>query len=285
MKRLIILFAAMSSTLAIAVSAVAAKGPPQRVGETEAYGNNLSVPAIFVPSVPANFLRVSCTDAGQYPSGDRSTLYSGYWLQKTAATWSASCRTASSASVIADWGDNLTTAPSVRTNKPIRVEVSLLDPAATGMTGYVITNLTPSEPDRLATYGTDGTSFTTGNAGAPETRVWDAGAHLLITNISNPQKPVVVVDTQMSAELNSTGGVVYGFNWGSKGRVNTPAPGTYRLTFTTSDATTFTGVADGSALNKPVFDTHSTSLTVTLLSGAGGGGGGGNRGGSVRGDR
>lgn len=274
MKRLVVLLTTVFVTLGIAVSAMA-KGPPpgKGPGGGETAGNNLSVPAIFVPTsttAGAPTLRVACALTPKDPTGDKSPVYTDYWLQQTDATWGASCADADAATVTADWGDNLTTSPQIRTGKPIRVEVGLLDPSATGMTGYVVTNLTPTVEDRNAVYGTDGTTFTTGDAGAPETRVWDSGAHLTITNSSGEN----VVDQAMVAEINSTGAVVYGFNWGSKGRVNTPAPGTYTLTFTTSVATTITGIADTAALNVPTWSDHSTSLTITLLPKAGGGNGG-----------
>lgn len=262
-------------TLAVFASpSFAKKGPP---GGEEA-GNNLSIPAIFVPDAlggPA--LRVPC---GTYavPGWDGalpSTVYEGYWLQKTAATWSADCLAAPSASVLADWGDNLTTRPNVPAGKPVRVEVSLLDPAAIGMGGFVITNLTPELADRLATYGTRGVpedAFTTGAEGAPLTRVFDTGATLTIELLD--AAPVrgqgradltasVIFHGPMTAEINSSGAVIYGYNWGTKGRKNTPAPGTYRITFRTV-ATTIIGITDTAGQNVPTWDATSTSVTVVL---------------------
>lgn len=253
---------------------LAKKGPP---GGEEA-GNNLSIPAIFVPDASGGpALRVPC---GTYavPGWDGalpSTVYDGYWLQKTTATWSADCATAVTASVLADWGDNLTTRPTVAAGKPVRVEVSLLDPAAVGMGGFMITNLTPELADRLATYGTRGVpedAFTTGDSGAPLTRVFDTGATLTIELLDaasvRGQGPVdlaytVIFDGPMTAEINSSGAVIYGYNWGSKGRKNTPAPGTYRITFRTV-ATTIIGITDTAGQNVPTWDATSTSVTVVL---------------------
>jgi hypothetical protein len=255
---------------------------------TEEAGNNLSIPAIFVPDATGGpVLRVPC---GTYavPGWDgvpSSTLYTGYWLQKTDATWSADCTTALSANVIADWGDNLTSRPNLPSGKPVRVEVILLDTAAIGMRGFVITNLTPDLEDRLSTYGTRGfpdDAFTTGDAGAPVTRVFDTGATLTIERLENGIPVAEIFDGPMTAEINSTGSVVYGFNWGTKGRKNTPAAGIYRLTFRTV-ATTITGITDTAAIVVPTWDAGSTSLTIELTSGkkpgkgGGGGGGGGPR--------
>jgi hypothetical protein len=260
-------------------------GPPGGGGGggEETAGNNLSVPAIFVPDATGGpALRVPC---GTYavPGADGvppSTVYPGYWLQQTEATWGADCATAPTGSVIADWGDNLTTRPDLAGGKPVRVEVSLLDPAAISMQGFVITNLTPDVEDRLATYGTRGETldgFTTGTAGAPVTRVFDTGATLTIEQFVNGGWTTIYGPTVMTAEINSTGAVVYGFNWGSKGKRNTPATGTYRLTFTTVN-TTITGIADTAALNLPTFTANSTSVTINLTSrSAPGGSGGGGR--------
>lgn len=265
-------------TFAVFASPAIAKGGPP--GGEEA-GNNLSIPAIFVPDASGGpALRVPC---GTYavPGWDGalpSTVYDGYWLQKTAATWSADCATAVTASVLADWGDNLTTRPTVAAGKPVRVEVSLLDPAAIGMGGFVITNLTPELADRLATYGTRGVpedAFTTGAEGAPLTRVFDTGATLTIELLDaapvRGQGPAgladltdtVIFDGPMTAEINSSGAVIYGYNWGSKGRKNTPAPGTYRITFRTV-ATTIIGITDTAGQNVPTWDATSTSVTVVL---------------------
>lgn len=276
MNRTNSLFSASVLMLAVLASPAPAKqGPP---GGEEA-GNNLSIPAIFVPDASGGpVLRVPC---GTYavPGWDGalpSTVYDGYWLQKTEATWNADCATALTANVLADWGDNLTTRPSLPSGKPVRVEVSLLDPAAVGLGGFVITNLTPELEDRLATYGTRGVpedAFTTGDAGAPLTRVFDTGATLTIELLDANGVPVsVIFDGPMTAEINSIGAVIYGYNWGTKGRRNAPAPGTYRITFRTV-ATTIIGITDTAAQNVPTWDATSTSVTVVLTSGNSGGGG------------
>lgn len=267
MNRTCLLIGALALMLAVFASPTLAQGGPPG---GESAGNNLSIPAIFVPNTSGGpALRVPC---GTYavPGWDGalpSTVYEGYWLQKTAATWSADCSTALTADVLADWGDNLTTRPTLASGKPIRVEVSLLDPTAIGLGGFVITNLTPTLEDRLATYGTRGVpedAFITGEAGAPLTRVFDTGATLKIEMLDATGTPVsVLFDGPMTAEINSTGTVIYGFNWGTKGRKNTPAPGTYRITFRTV-ATTIIGITDTAAQNVPSWDATSTSVTVVL---------------------
>ena len=86
----------------LSANAMAAKGGKPG-GET--LGNNLSVPAKFVPNTTgAPALRIPCGTYAE-PGGDDvppSTVYEGYWLQKTTATWSADCIPAAiSANVIA----------------------------------------------------------------------------------------------------------------------------------------------------------------------------------------
>ncbi len=188
--------------------------------------------------------------------------YPGYWLQGTAATWSSYCTTASAATVTAQWGSNLTDAPSVHANKPVRVEIGLLDMAATGAPyqGYAITNLTPNLPDQSATYGTDGTTFLSGIDGGAQTRVWGPGATLTITDTSTSS---TVYSGPISAEINSTGAVVYGFNWGGGNTGTTDPAGTYQLTFTIDPSITIDAVTPGT-VNQPAFTPDSTSLTVTL---------------------
>lgn len=271
-----IVVAAASAALIVPSAAFAQGGPPPGHGggggETT-LGNNLSVPAIFVGDTgTAPALRVPCDETPQDPTGTQSTQFPGYWLQKTDATWSATCDTADAATVTAQWGANLTDAPNLAAGKPIRVEVSLLDLSATGRQGYVVTNLTPELADRLATYGTDGTTFQSGVDGGASTRVWGPNTTLAITDLGTG----IETTYPITAEINSTGAVVYGFNWGSKGRKNTPSPGKYRLTFTINQAVTIDGVVEGTN-NNPVVgsDGHSTSIDITLSAANRGGGGGG----------
>ncbi|MFC1870959.1 hypothetical protein ACFLYF_00950 [Chloroflexota bacterium] len=253
-----------------------AKGPPDSHGET-IYGNNLSVPAIFVPdTIGAPTLRVEGNEEHQAPGEDDvdptwvEDLDDYYWLQKTEATWTADWNTQDTAIVTAEWGANLTDSPNLLERRPIRVEISLLDLAATEMTGYRITNLTPEEDDRLATYSTRGgetdDEFVTGSEGAPYTRVWDADTTLLIKERQEDGSLVTIYqESPMTAEINSIGAIVYCYNWGSKGRKNMPSAGTYRLIFKTSTATTINDVGIGT-VNTPGDLEHKTWVDITLIS-------------------
>lgn len=255
--------------------------------EEETLGNNLSVPLVVVPSAsPDNLptLRGGACGESQMPTGPRSTQYPGYYLQKTEAMWQAACSTALSANVIANWGDNLISRPIISARQPVRVEVALEQMPSAPMTGFVVENLTPDLEDRNATYGTQGvaTPFST-------VRVFDSGAMLRIERVDGPGG--IVYEGPIAAEVNSTGAVVYGYNWGVKGKSNRALPGTYLVTFM-SNHTTITAVDPGDAA-KATFGPKSTSVTVTLSSsagrrggegsGSGSGGGGGSGGGSGHG--
>ncbi|MEZ5234537.1 MAG: hypothetical protein R2749_17790 [Acidimicrobiales bacterium] len=249
------------------IGALAAAGlgltAAQPVDAQEEAANNLSVPALFVPSVGLSGPSCTSGDDTILPDpADLSTTYPGYWIQGD-ATWQADCDVAAAGalSVTAEWGDNLTGAP-LKQRTPIRVEVGLLDGAAAGsMTGFDVDNLTPTLLDRYATYGTNDAS---GIPGYGEVRVWDAGASLRIERDDG----LVVYDGPFSAEINSTGRVVYGFNW------QKPAAGAYTITFSAPNVAV-TGVDAGT-----IVDTHTNTLdvNVALSAGRGGGGGGGNGG-------
>lgn len=257
--------------------------------EEDTLGNNLSVPLLVVPSATAGdlpTLRGGACGNATAPSGAKSSVYPAYWLQKTEATWQAQCSQATSANVMVNWGDNLISRPVLSTKQPVRVEVALEHTPASPMTGYVVDKLTPDVEDRLATYGTLGvaTPFTT-------VRVFDSGARLRIERLDGPGG--VIYDGAMSAEVNSVGAIVYGFNWGTKGKTARALPGTYRITFFTN-ATTVTGLGAGDE-SKATFTSRSSSLTIELAasagrrggegagSGSGGGQGGGGQGGGGHG--
>ena len=262
--------AAMLAVVTFAPSgALAAKG-----GGEEVYGNNLSVPAIFAGAttgMPA--LRTACENGAKNPGGDGSATsdtFPGYWLQKTAATWTADCAYVPSGpvDVLADWGDNLTNENAPSAGRPIRVEVALLTTPTDPMKGYLVEKLQPDLEDRASAYGTKGTELST-VTGTPA-RVWDGSASLKIQRAGSTP----VYDGPMSAEINSTGGIVFGYNWGIKGAP--PTPGTYTITFSVNgEHANITGSPDAAAV---VDSPASTHLTVTLGSGVGGGGGRGGRG-------
>lgn len=280
---------ALTAATLVAVGASAlvdAKGPPDQ-GE-EGFGNNLSIPTLFVPNVTgAPALRIPGVDVATAPTatadqpvwheeitftdqdGNITVIPAGdYYEQKTSATWQAEWAIADSATVMADWGDNLTDAPKLKARQPIRVEMTLYQmeqngdlsySMATGE-GFRVYKLT-DELDRLATYGTDGVL----TVGMP-TRVFDQGATLSIKNVTTDTYVIGTATSgvPMSVEVNSVGGVVYGFNWGTQGRKSTPTAGTYELTFRTV-GTSIVAIEDATALRIPTFDTTSTTLTITLV--------------------
>jgi hypothetical protein len=291
-------FAAAAVFLVGATAMADAKAPPAAEAE-EGYGNNLSVPALFVPDqTTAPALRLPGVTAATAPvaiggqpvyydeivftdtDGNVTIVPAGYYFeQKTEAAWQADWSTAPTATVVADWGDNLTDAPNLKARQPLRVEMTLFQDGVTA-TGLRVVKLT-DELDRYATYGTDGVL----TAEMP-VRVFDAGATLSIRNVGTGAW-VLGDETggvPMSVEVNSTGGLVYGFNWGIQGRKSTPVAGTYELVFTTN-ATTIVGIEDVDAIRVPEWTEDSTTLTITLSTrnnpggGTPGGGGGDHAGG------
>lgn len=138
----------------LASPALAAK--PPGVGE-DTVVNNLSVPAIFVPTVGITGPTCTALDDTVLPDpAQQSTEFPGYWVQGQ-ATWQADCQTApvDTIAVTAEWGDNLTSAP-LKQRTPIRVEIGLLaDASLFPMTGFEVEKLTPELLDRFATYGTN----------------------------------------------------------------------------------------------------------------------------------
>jgi hypothetical protein len=228
--------------------------------ETEV-GNNLSVPTHFVPGTAgAPALRVPCPSPAVNPTGP-TALFNGvpYFLQKTAAIWSAACDTPASASAKAAWGSNLTNGRPQRAGRPIRVEMGLT--ASDTGTGYVVENLTPDELDRNATYGTRGTPT------QMPFMVWTGGATLTVKKLDTGATFTV----PFSTEINSTGKVVYGFNWSRAGGVANATTGTYELTFKipSTSGVTITGVEPGEAGNVSNPDASTVTVTITVVSGGG----------------
>ena len=148
------------------------------VNAAEEAGNNLSVPAIFVPSVGVGTPSCTADDDTVLPTAGAEDpvdgAFPGYWIQGE-DVWQADCATAADNTVTAgaEWGDNLTSAP-LKAGTPIRTEIGLLaDATAYPMTGFGVDKLTPDLEDRYATYGTnDGSGITP----YTEVRVWNAGA-------------------------------------------------------------------------------------------------------------
>lgn len=267
---------AILTTWFVSPVALARGGPPPGAEEEPTEGaNSLSVPAIFVPDTTgAPTLNFPCgtavapsevvTNLTTYFAAPLAPAPAGDYYIQGEAKWQASCATdADGLDVGAEWGDNLQSAP-LKQGTPIRVEIGLLasdllaEPAAS-MTGFMIYKLT-DELDRYATYGTLGV----GQTPYSEVRVWDSGVHLTIAG------PMVVYDGPFTAEVNSTGRVVYGYNWAK------PVAGTYTITVSAPGVTIVS--ADGGT----IADAHTVTITVNVASqsgGGGGGGGGGNGGG------
>ena len=180
-------------------------------------------------------------------------VYDGvdYWLQKTASVWSAQCAAAETATVTAAWGSNLLNDMNLKSGKPIRIEMAL-NHTDLG-TGYQITNLTPEVPDRLATYGTDGVQTEMAYM------VWAAGANLTIAQ----QGGTTIYDGPFAAEINSTGKVVYGYNWGT-GQNPKPQPGTYVLTFSVPTAVTIAGGVDDEGDTNTAFTEQTAVVTINV---------------------
>jgi hypothetical protein len=267
-------------------SIMAAGGPPtgggggggggRPGGGEETAGNNLSVPAIFVAGsgVAQPALRVPCSAVATRPGADGAAptyIFEDeyYWTQKSAAVWSASClnRNPGELVVTADWGDNLTGDGRLSSGRPIRVEVGLInanDGSLPTGTGYAVVKLTPDLEDRLSTYGTKGDETLTSY------RAFDAGAMLKIEKCSTVEclsMVQTIYEGPMTAEINSIGAVVFGFNWGIKGPTNAPGPGTYRIAFFARDVN-IVGVADA----KASVDTASNSTYLYVTIGSKGGG-------------
>jgi len=281
MKNKVLLLLGAAALAGLMATSAVAKGPggnPNggggggggKPGGEEA-ANNLSVPAIFVPSTTgAPPLGFDCGDA-VLPAGETTYFaapFTGdpgdYFLQGD-DTWQAECATAAThtVEVTADWGDNLTSAP-LKAGTPIRTEMGLLatlldDLALPEMTGYTVYKLT-DELDRLATYGTLGDQITP----YAEVRAWDAGARLSIVRSDG----FVVYDGPFTAEINSTGRVVYGYNW------QKPLAGTYTITFTAPNVEV---TAIAAADNGTIVDPHTVTIEVNVASKAGGGKPGGGK--------
>lgn len=260
--------AALVGLTMVGVPASLAKGGPPVGGEAEEVSNNLSVPAVFVPTVGMT-LKYPCglpvdpigetTAFPTLPVSENLPLgvaAGDYYVQGEDA-WQAGCATGAedAVSARAEWGDNLTSAP-LKANTPIRVEMGLLENTGTyPFTGFEVVKLT-DELDRYATYGTLGVAVNP----YPEVRVWDAGAQLRIERVDG----LIVYAGVATAEINSTGRVVYGYNW------QKPLPGTYTITFTAPNV----NITDKDAGEVVDVDTVTLAVNVVVKTGGGKGGGG-----------
>jgi hypothetical protein len=212
-------------------------GPPgDGGGEETGFGNNLSVPVIFVDG--KNLAGGTITDAastGLRPNLTQAALASGittlpwfhtentpdlgaYYCQNTANTWMAqwAVGTGTSLDVKSFWGDNLT-AQKWNINSVIRVETNLQPAVAQTLLGYNMPYAYGTKNSEIKC--TDGTS-------APMTPyVYTHNACLKIEKIDAP-KPIdpvffngcvndAVPDGPggYAAEVNVSGLVTYGYNW------------------------------------------------------------------------
>ncbi|WP_084125923.1 hypothetical protein [Demequina sp. NBRC 110054] len=264
---------------ALALAAIAIAAPAQAKsdkaqgpkGGGEEYVNNLSVPTVFIGGsfrtleTPGYDLPGDCGLSPQAPGddgiaadadgGSATTL----WEQQTLAQWMASCTVASDATVTFDWGDNLVGTTALKAGKQIRVEAGLLDftdgtVSGAVMTGYEMQSLNAPLPsqkkgtDRFLGFGTDGTAYaidtTDGTDNATAMRVWAPGVTLTIALVDDSHENVATLldHVTMSAELNSMGAIVYGYNWGQY--EDLPAVGTYRLTVTLPTTVTADEILD-----------------------------------------
>ena len=256
---------AMLLTTAPAFAAGGGKGGGGGGGGGETVANNLSVPAILIGS-GAPTLNFAC-GASVAPTGTPLTGYpidtSAYYYVQGLNKWQASCMTATSATVNAEWGDNLTGDAKLKTNSPIRVEMGLLETVPTAMTGYTVDKLDPNALDRVSAYGTKALGpVATGFSGNPitpypEVRVWTSGATL---KIYNKVTGAVVFNGAATAEINSTGRIVYGYNL----RVTTA--GTYVIEFTAPNVSI--NSTDGGTISG-----NTVTLEIVVNSSAAGGGG------------
>jgi hypothetical protein len=278
LKKLLALLAMVSLILSLGLSQAAngakgTPGPPDGGGE-DTTPNSLSVPVINVATASAPF---ACTSTALVmPSGTQlyypdetippistppegGTLpVEGFYYIQGEATWQAECGTTTNMlSVEGDWGDNLGGDAKLSVGSPVRVEVGLLVDTTVHteyatLQGFKVVKLT-EELDRNATYGTLGVP-----EDLNEVRAFDDGAMLRILDESG----TAIYAAPFSAELNSTGRIVYGYNW------RPTAAGDYTLEFTAPAVKILNGTDD-----------HTFTIAVTVTSGAGGGGGGGAGGG------
>ena len=293
----IIAFLVALAMVATMSTAFAQYGPPSGSGHGTGRGgssggggggettltNNLSVPAIFANNTGS--FGLSCgseTTPSALVAPDDQDVHSGYPIDTSASyyvqglnTWQAQCYTTTD-TVLATpaWGDNLQpeSGASLKVNSPIRVEVALNSSGT--MQGYKVVKLDPNALDRESAYGTLATPSGTGYVATPisfpntetdsegvavttNVRVYDGGgAKLSIVPQGNDPS-----FQDVTAEINATGAVVYGYNW------RPTTAGWYTLSFQTS-----------SYVDLDTTGNHTTSIDVYVAATAGGSGGSGGNG-------
>ncbi|WP_454778329.1 hypothetical protein [Georgenia muralis] len=241
--------------LVVVGGSAALAAPPEE--EEEEGTKNLSVPviladdgekaglfnAVTVPGLPTGDADYTNAVPGdEVPDGDYYTGVGSDTYPSTvdpefdADMWGADRTVVTDVPVVTDvkWGDNLLshTFPGTGT-QPIRVEVNLFahDPTAfEPMLGYDAISLEGEMRDEL--FGTDGLAAEL----AP--MVFAPGATLTILKAeeeTGTYSEVAVSERLMPSEVNASGRLIYGFNWGSPSGVANPGVGWYRLIFTVPD--------------------------------------------------
>ncbi len=207
----------------------------------------------------------------------------GYYYVQGVHTWQAQCINAAAGTITAavDWGDNLE-GTALKSGTPIRVEVGLTD--ATAIDDRLPRDQAAAEPVRQAVGLRHGSRRSSTGGGHPDylpvyvyddqrgdrveeevtdyVRVYDIGARFSLYNKTTGTY-VVEPNTVMTAEINATGKVVYGYNWGTSGKgvKVLPTAGDYILTFYAPNVT-LAGAADG----------HTLTLDFTVAAKNNGGG-------------
>lgn len=267
--------------LAVGAAAFAAGGPPDGHGGGKGGGettltNNLSVPMIMLGG--GSFTGVTCGAEGAWtdlaePTGVPHDGYelAGYYYVQGVNKWQAPCSNYTATflggslfPVNGAWGDNLVGDASLKVGSPIRVELVLTDASTSAQTyeGYTVVKLEPSKLDRESAYGTLASGETPNFSATAELMtagVYDAEARLEIKNVNGT---VVVADGPVSAEINATGKVVYGYN------LRVPSAGSYLITFTVPNVTF-------NACDVPNSCAGSTAVLQITVAGGGGSKGGG----------
>ncbi len=234
-------------------------GVPAAQAAEETGTKNLSTPVILVDqdTMSAGFNKITVPAE---PDGNPDYVKDGLnYYTSVAGTgaqtydadvWGANWAFEGAKPVVADvkWGDNLLSHvfPGNR-KQPIRVEVNLFADATTAaaygtMQGYAMVSLEGEMSGEI--FGT------LGKAEAMTPMVFTPKATLSILKYDSATKwysTVILPPTTMAGEVNASGKVIYGFNWGKSAGLAAPSPGNYRLVFTVADDSlvTFGGVLGG----------------------------------------
>jgi FG-GAP-like repeat len=193
--------------------------------------------AVTVPGAPTGTADYTNADGNWYTSLGSDTYVSTVDPSFGADTWGAQYAEEMDNPVVADvkWGDNLMTHTFPGNRKqPLRVEVNLFANADTAanydpMQGYVMASLEGSMNNEL--FGTKGV------AEVIPPMVYTPNATLSILQYDPAKKAysTVIYDGPMTGEVNGSGKLIYGFNWGSSSGLPSPGAGYYRLVFTVAD--------------------------------------------------